>query len=107
MADLQVFKPSPGLEPGTASLHADPVATGRNPRQTDFALLSRFRHSPILPTVATGCDRAALRSVEPSRFYALESRDVCRTTDHRNEKAHSRAARQAIDGLRRASGSLA
>jgi hypothetical protein len=40
--DLQVFKPSPGLEPGTASLPWNFSSNGWQPVATDLACFRRF-----------------------------------------------------------------
>jgi hypothetical protein len=39
---LQVFKPSPGLEPGTASLPWNSFGNWSQPTATDFACFRRF-----------------------------------------------------------------
>ena len=59
----------PGVRPppfreGVHPYHADPAATGHNPRQR-FRLLEPFSRRSDLPLVATGCARSALSEEGP------------------------------------------
>jgi hypothetical protein len=57
--DLQVFKPSPGLERGTASLPRGPGGNRSQPRATDFRAFEAFLAPLHLRLIATGCARCA------------------------------------------------